>query len=521
MAKFHLSKKSLLIIIIAVSSVIVLAGITVGSVYLAGYVDTQNQKKAVIILPGLFASGLYDEATGADVWDPFTMYDIRFTDIANSDKGMDLNLILDLAKTKEFDEQFYDIANNTGKSFLSLVGMNEDGTPIHPSIKPVPFESSSRLRYGVINAHREMYETLQAEYGASHKVEVFNYDFRLDNRASAKALEDHINAKKYKEVILVSHSNGGAVADCYIARSKANRDKVKLNVSISSPHLGAFSALTILENIDGYLDSAKVMISTFPSFLADNLLDIVDTAFETQFKSLANMWAVYQMLPSFELLNSQQYRTEYRRKIYGLYGNGSGRQTFSSVDRQDAMLVIDGKDYKFKNRDELFDFYCSRPWAKMSNGQIKPQLASLKDYWDSMYAKDEDGERVHATELVDTRYLCGVGYRSVYVVGFEGDGEGGGKLAYDANGKLQYTGDGDLEYTGYGNKYTEQSDGTVLLYSATAGTFDYNRITILPYTDHYEAGQAFNAFTAPTVLPMINAVLTGWDRFLIDTWGEK
>ena len=59
------TKRKLIIVIFALAIIFV---IFFGSVTLCSYAVP---KKAIIILPGLFASGLYDTATDKMVWDPF------------------------------------------------------------------------------------------------------------------------------------------------------------------------------------------------------------------------------------------------------------------------------------------------------------------------------------------------------------------------------------------------------------------------------------------------------------------
>lgn len=482
-------------IISKIVSVFIIAAVVFGifMVSFGIYSNQRKKSKAVIILPGLFASGLYDTETGKGVWDPFEHLDIHFGDFVNH-TGLPYGLIVSILGDKELLNQLNHITanNNTGdgKSFFSQMGMNEDGTPVVKSIKPVPFESESRLRYGVINAQTDMYKAMEAAYGDTHEVQVFNYDFRLDNRYSGQLLEEYINSKGYKEVILVSHSNGGIVASCYLARSKANRDKVKLNLSLDTPYYGSFSAINILENIDGMIEGLVNSLSA--NDFTEGIAEVIFTAFETQFKPLVNMWAVYQLLPSYDLLKTQQYYYKWNEEVKGLSGN----ITYKTAETQKSFINIDGEDVFFESAEELWQFYCSRPWAKTSDGELRVQLTQWLDFQDSMMVTLDDGSKVHSTSLVNTQYFSGMGYRNVSKVFYVTD---------DSDTLVQ---DRDTY------EYTDQGDGTVLLYSATAGSIESERIHIVPFANHYDMAQRFNEFSKTAVLSVMDENIDNWDLYL-------
>ncbi len=491
----ELRRQKTFAIISKIVSVFIIVAVVFGilAVSFGIYTNQTKKKKAVIILPGLFASGLYDTATGKGVWDPFEHLDVYFSDFINH-TGLPLGVILSLLSDNELQNQLNHItANNSrgdGLSFLSQMGMNEDGTPMVKTIKPVPFDSDSRLKYGVINAQTDMYAAMEEAYGDTHEVQVYNYDFRLDNRDSAELLEQYINSKGYKEVILVSHSNGGAVAACYLARSQANRDKVKLNLSLDTPYYGSFSAINILENINGMIDGLVDTLSK--NAATSGLANIISTAFEHQFKPLVNMWAVYQLLPSYGLLTTQHYYYKWNEEVKGLSGN----ITYKTGEIQKSFINIDGEDVFFEDAEELWDFYCSRPWAKTSTGELRIQLKQWLDFQEAMMVTLPDGTKVHSTSLVNSQYFSGMGYRNV--------------------SKVYYVTDefGDLVQDRDNFEYTEQGDGTVLLFSATAGTTDSERIHIVPYANHYDMAQRFNEFSKDAVMKVISESIDNWDHTL-------
>lgn len=456
------------------------------------YTNERKKDRAVIILPGLFASGLYDEVTGKDVWDPFTDMDLFLGDLMGH-TGLPYSLIISLLSTDSFKAELAHITANgsigDGQSFLSKMGMKEDGTPLVPSIKPVPFSSSSRLRYGVANAQTDMYIAMEEAYGDTHEVQVFNYDFRLDNRYSGELLEQYIDQKGYKEVILVSHSNGGEVAACYLARSKQNRDKVTLNLSLDSPYYGSFSAIDIIEDVNGMV--AGLLDSLSGNAITASIAQVIATAFESQFKPLINMWAVYQLLPSYNLLKTQQYYYQWNEQTI----KPNGEISTKTASTQSTFINIDGEDVFFDDATELWEFYCSRPWAKTSTGQLRPQLVQWLDYQDSMMVDTPNG-KVHSTSLVNSQYFSGMGYRNISKVFYKTNGEG--KVVQD---KTKY-------------EYTQQGDGTVLLYSAVAGTSDSERIHIIPFTNHYDIAQRFNDFSIVPVLSVMDNNMSKWDLLL-------
>ena len=411
--------------------------VTVGGTFVGTSYYLHSRKKAIIILPGLMASALYDTSTGNGAWDPFYDVDLNFKTFIN-EEGLNLGSILPLLLVKSVSEQIIKLFANdfhgAPDSLMNLIAMTEDGVPKVDTIEPVPWENKSRLRYGVINAQKELYEEYHKEYGEEYEVQVYNYDFRIDNRVSAQRLEEYINNKRYREVILVAHSNGGQVAACYLNKEK-NRAKVAKYISYSVPYFGSFSAITQLENIDNMLNS---LLSTLGE---SELTRKLEQVFQNQFLSMLYMWAPYQLLPSFDFINVD---------------NIGGK----------AEIIIDGQPVQFATEQELFDFYCSRPWAKMSNGKVRPQLATWPDYLDSIKVTLPNGEKVLSTTLVDTTYINGTGKETPIKVYFETNDDGQLKLV-DETYKSTY------------------GDGTVSHYTGIGGEKDASKIVLLEGVNHY------------------------------------
>lgn len=461
------------ILLVAMISAIVLV-LAFGSLTVTTFALYKSQKKAIIILPGLFGSGLHDSETGKDVWDPFTELDVSFSDLSN-ENGLNLAGILKLIVEDSVKEEIQKLLANdnagTADSLLNTVAMNEDSTPAVPSVVAVPWEKDSRLKYGAINAQKDMYFSLQEQFGKEYEVQVFNYDFRLDNRASAKLLEDYINEKGYEEVILISHSNGGQVASIYLARNAENREKVSKYISYNSPYFGSYSAITIMENKDGMISGIVDMLSS--NFLTKGFAQNVAGVFDKQMKRLFNMWAVYQLLPSYELLSSDY--------------NGEPAATIS----------VDGVPLDFESAEDLWNFYCSRPWAVDDEGELKVPMKDWLDYKESFIVTLDDGSKVLSTTLVDAVYFSGMEVDTVCGVNYIQNGD---ELIYDSVIK------------------TPDGDGTVLLSSAAGLVEDTARIHFADGIDHYGVNIKYNSFAAEPTNKIIAASLEEKSNWYEKVW---
>lgn len=468
-------KKIIRIILTAILSVaVIVAALTV----FVGCKKTEDGGKAIIILPGLMASGLYDSATGEAVWDPFEG-DIWFENLMHGGQ-IDFAAVLPLLVYNESvhtalqNISANDFAGNENSIFNKLA-VNEDGTPKVPSViaADMNFSNPERLRFGAINAYTEMYNAMVESYGDEYEVSVFNYDFRLDNRQGAKKLEEFINGKNYSEVIFLVHSNGGHVASIYLANSQANRDKVSLVCCFDSPLTGSLTALTTLENVDDMVSGVLEIIPEGFSFLSDTIVG----AFEKQFKPLVNMYTVYQLLPTYNLLLSPQY-------TMNLDGEGD-------IDEESSFIKI--KNYgeeeyhymDFNSPQEIYEFYLSREWAYMSNGEVRPPMASWLDYADASYVKLPDGRKVHSMSLVNTHYIAGKDYPTSCTVLFD-----------EAE-------DGSLEFTG--TETTMHGDSVVLVFGSLEGA-PVNKIHIISEADHYDVAQRYDEFSKV----MINEIIVDY-----------
>lgn len=436
-----LTKKNIILIVVAA---FVAVAIGLGGLFGGSYLAFAKEKRAMIILPGLFGSGLYDTATGEYIWDNFEgIEDVSFSTVMNAE-GLNMQGLLGLLLNPVVSDEIIKLLANEGAgtpdSLLNMIGMETSGEATVSTVERVPWTDQSRWRYGVINAQKDMWESLEERYGDMYDVQVFNYDFRKDTRENAVILEDYINEMKYKEVILLAHSNGGPVVATYLARSEENRKKVKKFVAYNSPLLGSASGIGILENTKDMINGVKDIL-TGP--VLGPIADKVDDVFEKQFLKLTNMWTPYQLLPSYEM-----FLVEHEGEQAGYY--------------------LDGERMNFETQEELWQFYCTRPWAKIpGTEELRPPVAQWLDSRNAMYVTLDDGSKVFSTTLVDTTYVNGNGISGGYKTYFVTD-----PITGDVNIVPQM-------------ENTTRGDGTVTSVSATAGYADPENIRYFEGSDHY------------------------------------
>ncbi|MCL2631357.1 MAG: hypothetical protein FWD49_07585, partial [Firmicutes bacterium] len=194
--------------------------------------------KAVIILPGILGSILVNQSGNS-------MYFFN--------PGGDFGL--------GFGEGDYkpDVRFGDFRYILSVL-TDEDGNNVEcklhvgsvhtPNLRPPhPFDELQHSG-GTINHLLPLYSGLMAEFGDDHTVVTWQYDWRMGIAPAADKLDAFIKAQNYSEVVLVAHSMGGLLANAYLAKGQAQRDKVSLYVTYAAPHGGVVDALYALETGD-------------------------------------------------------------------------------------------------------------------------------------------------------------------------------------------------------------------------------------------------------------------------------
>ena len=439
----------------------------------------QKPKRGIVIVTALLSGGLVevkDDGTETVVWDPVPMDEFPIQEVLLPDGSLNISTELVTEILNSFENGILDVLDLvTGEDgFINALQVDRNTGKSVRNIKPATSETDSHVKYGVLNVYKQTYDSMVAEYGDEAEVSVFNYDWRLDNVENGRLLEEYINSKGYDEVILTSHSMGGNVVSCYLARSEENRSKVKLYCAYAPSLLGSIDALTYIEDpmrlgdmLD--IDGIKNMLPSAAAGMVDSIVETVLNDVMAEF--IRGFTSMYQLFPSPYLMDSAQY----------------------SHTGSDYMITIDGKP--IETREELIEFYASRPWAfnedgepiyvfqKEANGKTR-----LENFFDSAYVATDAG-LVHSTTLVNTVYFVGTGIsgreRATYIT--------------DADGDIVL----DRTYNSY------DGDNMVLVYSATAALGpDAPNAYVIDNGSHGPVGISFDALLKEKTFEEINKVWT-------------
>lgn len=439
----------------------------------------QKPKRGIVIVTALLSGGLVevkDDGTETVVWDPVPMDEFPIQEVLLPDGSLNLSTELITEILNSFENGILDVLDLvTGEDgFINALKVDKNTGKSVRNIKPATSETDSHVKYGVLNVYKQTYDSMVAEYGDEAEISVFNYDWRLDNVENGRLLEEYINSKGYDEVILTSHSMGGNVVSCYLARSEENRAKVKLYCAYAPSLLGSVDALAYIEDpmrlgdmLD--IDGIKNMLPSAAAGMVDSIVETVLNDVMADF--IRGFTSMYQLFPSPYLMESAQY----------------------SHTGSDYMITIDGEP--IETREELIEFYASRPWAfnedgepiyvfqKEANGKTR-----LENFFDSAYVATDAG-LVHSTTLVNTVYFVGTGIsgreRATYIT--------------DADGNIVL----DRTYNSY------DGDNMVLVYSATAALGpDAPNAYVIDNGSHGPVGISFDALLKEKTFEEINKVWT-------------
>lgn len=439
----------------------------------------QKPKRGIVIVTALLSGGLVevkDDGTETVVWDPVPMDEFPIQEVLLPNGSLNISTELVTEILNSFENGILDVLDLvTGEDgFINALQVDRNTGKSVRNIKPATSETDSHVKYGVLNVYKQTYDSMVAEYGEKAEISVFNYDWRLDNVENGRLLEEYINSKGYDEVILTSHSMGGNVVSCYLARSEENRSKVKLYCAYAPSLLGSIDALTYIEDpmrlgdmLD--IDGIKNMLPSAAAGMVDSIIETVLNDVMADF--IRGFTSLYQLFPSPFLMDSAQY----------------------SHTGSDYMITIDGKP--IETREELIGFYASRPWAfnedgepifvfrKEANGKTR-----LENFFDSAYVATDAG-LVHSTTLVNTVYFVGTGIsgreRATYIT--------------DEDGNIVL----DKTYNSY------DGDNMVLVYSATAALGpDAPNAYVIDNGSHGPVGISFDALLKKKTFEEINKVWT-------------
>ena len=368
--------------------------------------------KAIIIVPGICASGMYltEEVEDPDdpdqtitvkrpIWDPLTIDDVDMLEFLGTylEEGEEFNpLTLNTVQAVMSDwNELQAVLKLASDMFLckegnlfDLIGSDEDGKAKY-DVKGIDWfdpEFPGHARNGALNACKQLIEGVQELVGDEYEVVMYNYNFTQDNREAVEGLTKLMNDHNYTESIIIAHSMGGLVTTGYLAASADNRARIDKFISLGAPYYGSFMAAEIYEDPYSWkqllldmLGEYEDMVPSMFSSVYDMVVENLDTMFdEVVVPTLYNMTSVAQLLPTGDMLDLFE-------------ANG---QVAVKVDGQ----VLSG--------DELYNWYCTRKWAKNSSNAVRKSMVDLPSYRDSLYADTADG-RVFGADLVDTYYVAG------------------------------------------------------------------------------------------------------------------
>lgn len=395
--------------------------------------EIEYKDKAIILVTALTSGGLYDSETGEAVWDPFPE-DASYNQVLSGDMiGLVIGAVLDSnCRDKILSILKYSTEEELANNWLWQICLNEDGESNNPNLVPAN-GFDGKIQYGALAAYRDACLAIREVYGDEWDVEVFNYDWRIDNRENSRLLEEYIDERGYDEVIFSSHSMGGPVVAGYLARSAENRERTLAYIPNSPAFYGSVDALYYLDDPIGcvYDIAASAGVDLEALGIADDLLNALAKPL------LQNMTSVMQLLPFPQFIESEWYAD----------GTSCAR--------------VNGE---YIQADKLYDFYCSRSWAKKANGQLKPAMADLQNYWKSMMVDtDADGEvDTFSCDLIDTYYFIGDGITTKKELVFASATEG----TFDHANIIYGDGDGTMPVNSClgGHAVSDIADGHLFIF---------------------------------------------------------
>lgn len=281
--------------------------------------DETSKNKAIIILPGTFASGLF--YSGEDcikynkneaVWIPL---------------GDNIwRLLKGITKFMLFNKELF--CDEQGNKVNKNIGL-----PLENEKFPNQVDEDI-AKYGVGNAYKELINILTDQF-KDYKVFLFNYDWRFNIDEAAGRLTEEI--KKYDEVILIGHSLGGNVA-CKSAvqlKKMGQLGKITKFIGIAVPFNGTVEPFYVLNK--GMVTENDLIGKIIKFLRIPNII-----------KNMAkNCEPTYQMLPT----------ENYFKKVGG---------------------YITNKDGKTLNYNETLEFLKSCKFAKKSDGNAKHFFTKLE-----------------------------------------------------------------------------------------------------------------------------------------------
>lgn len=307
-----------------------------------------KEKKAIIMIPGIGISALYNSDTNEPV---YAIGEINGTEI--------INLV------------------TNAKTIFGSLQLNEDGTSNY-NLRAATTDDPT-AKYGMLNFFEPMYNVLQEKYGKKYDVVVWQYDWRFSNDVTKASLEQFIASKGYDKVVLVGHSMGGNVISRYLLDG-VNREKVEKVISIGAPLLGALDAFWFL--YDG-------LFANIPAVLENmNIGSINAGNFFNDYEDLINRLGVKRQLKS--VLSS----------IQSLYEIMPIDKYYSDPFKGEANFGLG--THEVLNFDNTLSHLATLPLLKQSDGSTIRHLNAYNEWHNREWI---DGK--HVTTMVDSYYIVG------------------------------------------------------------------------------------------------------------------
>ena len=272
------------------------------------YNNTQDVKKAIIILPGAFGSNLINDKTNEPLWSGGALMNNLF-------------MTRDRLSMEEITGFF--------KSFMEKDDKGNNVNPVRAANM-----NDQYLQFGLIDEYRNLYKYFNNNYGKDSKlpdadkydVLVYQYDWTKSAKDSALELEQFVKANKYEQNILVGHSLGGIVIDYYLT-NEANRNITDGFISLGTPHYGimdtllmgfasanltAFDLPNILDLLGLTMDEVMSLMDSMgglnlkdklPLEFKDKPLEFVKSLATEMMSLFRGMPSLYDMMPSKELFD--------------------------------------------------------------------------------------------------------------------------------------------------------------------------------------------------------------------------
>lgn len=415
-----------------------------GAVYEENFTPTKD--KAMILIPGLMASALFNAETDEAIWSPKGFLNLvgEFDDNLSA---LDAKYEGNTYNNSDYDKEKQRLLQDL---LIKYMGCDDNGVP-NTTVRVANMSSENPT--DAFGGMGYLYKDLYAKYREQYDVVVWQYDWRQSNVESARHLEEFIDKCGWSKVQFYTHSMGGIVVSNYL-KDAANRSKVELFMPFGAPLLGSMDAVTNL--------------------FSEEALAFVKDLFKGMGMDF-NLAEVARLIPSvYELLPTKEF--------FELYGEG------------DSPIFINGQPATYS---QFMDSLLAQSWVKGSDGEVKDFIKNLEAYQDAFFVnasydskngvwvEDSNSEqKVHVSQLVPTQYVIGVGKFTVnrsHLVGEDTVSEDytdQDKTEIDASGSIFSNYIGVTGGQGNGKVFIRDyetgifrglGDGTVPAYSASCG----------------------------------------------------